>query len=715
MKIAALIEPLESRIAPAAVFTFTDVDGDRVTIATSKGTNAQLAAILTHPAVGLGEELQRIDFSLDAATFAGTNLTVTATRTALGGDGLANVGFIDAGAGDGGAALDLGLVVIRGDLGRIDAGDAALGTAAVKGLTVQSMGLFGTTTQEAGGDLRSDLTGALGFLKVTGSFNGAQLHCGSCGAIAIGGSLVGGSGSQSGAIFTTGALGPVKIGGDVVGGAGSSSGRISAGGTLASVTVGGSVLGGDGIFSASIVGTTGLGPVKIGGRIAGGDGDSSARIFSTFGKVGSVSIGGALLGGLGEESGSLSSDGAMGAVKIGGSIVGGSGAESGRIRSGGALGAVTLGGSLVGSGADETGRIGAVGAMGVVKIGGDIEGAGGENSGGLFAGGILAGVSVGGSVFGGAGVDSGFIYTNAGLGPVKIGGDLVGGSAYGAGSINCGILTEVNAASIVIGGSVLGGSADLTGSITVSGALGALKIGGNLEGGSTSAVVTLRDTGAISAQRIASVFIGGSIVGGVEGGGGGTLINSGSVRATDDLGTVVVKGNLLGNANNPVLITARGQGAPSAGKDVAIASLTVEGRVSFADILAGYRNDNFGPPTATNADAQIGSVIAGEWIASNLVAGVQDDADAARDDDFGEGDDQLVAGGTATIARIASILIRGTALGSLFVAGDHFGFVAQQIGSLKIGPTTIPLTSGASNDLTGLLVGLSDDLRVREV
>ena len=100
---------------------------------------------------------------------------------------------------------------------------------------------------------------------------------------------------------------------------------------------------------------------------------------------------------------------------------------------------------------------------------------------------------------------------------------------------------------------------------------------------------------------------------------------------------------------------------------------------------------------------------------SNLVAGVQDDADAARDDDFGEGDDQLVAGGTGINSRIASILIRGTALGSLFVGGDHFGFVAQEIGSLKIGATTIPLTAGPGNDLAGLLVGLSDDLRVREL
>jgi hypothetical protein len=40
----SIVEALESRIVPAAVFTFTDVDGDAVTVKTSKGTNADLSA-----------------------------------------------------------------------------------------------------------------------------------------------------------------------------------------------------------------------------------------------------------------------------------------------------------------------------------------------------------------------------------------------------------------------------------------------------------------------------------------------------------------------------------------------------------------------------------------------------------------------------------------------------------------------------------------------
>jgi hypothetical protein len=98
MKTTSNIESLESRIAPAATFTFADVDGDFITIKTSKGTDAQLAAIINPflVAEGLGMELQKIDFSANAPIFEGTSLTVTAKRTSVGGDGRVNVGYLDA-------------------------------------------------------------------------------------------------------------------------------------------------------------------------------------------------------------------------------------------------------------------------------------------------------------------------------------------------------------------------------------------------------------------------------------------------------------------------------------------------------------------------------------------------------------------------------------------------------------------------------------------
>jgi hypothetical protein len=65
------------------------------------------------------------------------------------------------------------------------------------------------------------------------------------------------------------------------------------------------------------------------------------------------------------------------------------------------------------------------------------------------------------------------------------------------------------------------------------------------------------------------------------------------------------------------------------------------------------------------------------------------------------------------VSRIASIVIKGTATGSL-IEGDHFGFVAEEIGAFKVGKVKFPLTKGAGNDLAGLSVGEFGDLRVRE-
>ncbi len=495
------IEPLESRIAPAAVFKFVDVDGDAVTITTSKGTNGDLAAIVTVADEGIGKELRKIDFSLNATVFAGTNVIITGKRTAAGGDGLVNVGYIDASTDAGGTALDLGTVTIRGDLGQIDAGDASTGTPAVKSLSVQSMGEFGDSTQQAGGLVESNLNGALGSLKVAGNVRESFLS------------------------------------------------------------------------------------------IAGG----------VDGKIGSITIGGSLIGGSTSDAGRIFSDGAMGAVKVGGSIEGGSGQSSGQI---------------------------------------------GTNS---------------------------------------------------------------SIVSIAIGGSLLGGRGSFSGQISAAGAIGAVKIGGNFKG-ADAAGGSVADSGVIQGQRIASVTVGGSIISGTESG-GFNVFSSGVIRAVDDIGAIVVKGSIIGNSANPVLITARGQAVQGATSDVAIKSLTVGGRVEFADILAGYNSSS----VAVNADAQIGTVSVGDWIASNLVAGVQDDATAARNVFFGDGNDQAVAGGSAKIvSKISSITIKGAAYGTLG-AGDHFGFVAQQIGSFKIGTTAFPLTPAAANDLSGLLVGSTGDLRVREV
>ena len=84
---------------------------------------------------------------------------------------------------------------------------------------------------------------------------------------------------------------------------------------------------------------------------------------------------------------------------------------------------------------------------------------------------------------------------------------------------------------------------------------------------------------------------------------------------------------------------------------------------------------------------------------------------AGTDDLFGTANDAAIGGGTAIVAKIASITIGGQALGTAG-GSDHFGIVAQQIGELKIGKAKAKLTK------TGLdvfeLLG-TGDFTVREV
>jgi hypothetical protein len=87
-----MIEILETRIAPAAVVTFTDVDGDLVTITASKGTKAQLEA-----AAGdlTDKRLQVLDLT-GTTDFDGAKISISAKPQAGIGDGLVNVGRINA-------------------------------------------------------------------------------------------------------------------------------------------------------------------------------------------------------------------------------------------------------------------------------------------------------------------------------------------------------------------------------------------------------------------------------------------------------------------------------------------------------------------------------------------------------------------------------------------------------------------------------------------
>src|SRR4030095_8894304 len=144
MNLCSLIEPLESRIAPAVitgkVLTYNDIDGDAVTI--TFATAAQLtpnqftfdtAFDSTAP-----QQLQLIDLS-SLPTAEGASIVMKVTQAGAG-NGRADVGYINA------HGLDLANGQLAGDLGRIDVGDDD-STAALKSLSAYSIGAANLATQ----------------------------------------------------------------------------------------------------------------------------------------------------------------------------------------------------------------------------------------------------------------------------------------------------------------------------------------------------------------------------------------------------------------------------------------------------------------------------------------------------------------------------------------------------------------------------------------
>jgi len=650
------LEPLEARDAPATLVsatkvTYQDVDGDDVTVVFSK------------PILNAGS----VDNIFGAGFVTGSNDTPQQLRVIdLAGLGAATAGVSittvatrsNIHGGDGFAAVghinaprrDVGTVSIDGDLGRILAGDFDAKTPGLKALRVQSLGRYGVSTGAP--DLITEIGGRLGSLLIKSDLNEAiVLADGDIGSITIGGSLLGGATDLFGQIAAAGDIGVVNIRGDIAGGSGYQSG--------------------------SIVAERAIGTVVIGGSLRGGAGSSSGRIHP---------IGG------------------IGALKINGDVAGGSGVESGFIVAEQAIGAVTIGGSVRGGAGIGSGQINLL-RSGPVKIAGSVVGGDGPYSGQLYSTQALPGVMIGGSVRGGAGISSGQVGFAGATGAVTVTGDVAGGSGAYSGMLG----SNGPAASIIIGGSVLGGTNSNSGQVFATGAVGALRIAGDVVGGSAAGAMDLSQSGYIQAQRIANLTLGGSLIAGTDDT-SGLFEKNGSIRVTDDLGRVVIKGSVIGNATNPAIISARGSGVPTATSDLAVASLTVLGRVEYAQILAGVLPSG----TAANADAQVGPVtVGGDWIASSIAAGVAPGPDGY----FGNADDVKFTGVMKDVvgvsSRIVSLTIAGQALGTLSSPRDAYGVVAENVSAVKIGGT--PLVLNANQSFDDFALGISGDFRVHEV
>ena len=202
--------------------TFTDVDGDIVTVKTTAGTFTPASFGGIQKGVIGGGQLQKL--TLDA-TFAGASITVTAKPSILGGNGFVNVGEIDA---DG---TDLGKVTIGGELQDLEVGDSNDTRIALGSLTVQSLGTLGGTApsgDEINGkhglgkitvktDIRAtdiysnNPTGNLASLTVGGSVTKSTIQS----AAGIGTITIGGSFRDNGRIQAVNRIGSISIGGDL--------------------------------------------------------------------------------------------------------------------------------------------------------------------------------------------------------------------------------------------------------------------------------------------------------------------------------------------------------------------------------------------------------------------------------------------------------------------------------------------------------------------
>ncbi len=588
-------EILEARIAPAAVLTFTDTDGDLVTVSASKGTGTDLHAVVDPFLVpaGAGRQLQQLALNTRAATFQGATIVISAAGS---GNGTVDIGYINA------TGLDLGSVTIDGDLGQIDAGDADTRTQAVCSLSAGSIGVRGLDTQAAGGILQSTLVGRLGALTLAGNLQGASLLVlgsafdpdpnvhdrfdtpGSIGAIDIGGSLLGAASAKSGSIEAKGAIGNVHIGGNIAGGVARESGRIFSEDRIAAVRVDGSIVGGANVAaqeSGQVFGAGGIASVVVKQSLLGGDATRSGFIGAVRG-IGSVSIGVDVRGGRDDDSGAIGCLGVLGRVTIGHDLVGGGGTRSGTIQcadriptvsvghdiqggdgllsgvigSAKTIGSTFVGGSIRGGAGPQSGAVGSFLALGAVHVVGDVAGGTGGSSGQIVSISKIASVTIDGSLLGGIGFESGAIGTNTGLGPIKIGGDLRAGQGDRSGAIigDSTSDTPTTIASVTIGGSLNGlpssaprfsagpgsGGGGPTpgfeaGTIFSDGAIGSVIIEGDVVGGD------LTETGSIRAATIQSITIRGNLTGG-----GGS--SSGILRGGTSIGAVHIDGFLQGGA-----------------------------------------------------------------------------------------------------------------------------------------------------------------------
>ena len=641
---AALIEPLEARIAPAVVLTFVDgVDGDMVKIISDKN----LSGTVTFAANGSPSEI-----TLTGAGMDGANIATVVTRVA-GGDGLVNIGRIT-------TSLDLGNVVIKGDLGEIDAGNGTSPLPALKSLKVMSMGIFGDATKSMNSNGTSQLSGDLGKLEVANDVIGARINVtGKAGTIKIGGDVRGTATNFSGRLealsFTS-----ISIGGDLVAGAGDESGKIVTSGKLGKLTIRDSVFGAldntADTLRGQIFAGGGAGPISIGGDVTGAV--SEEKAIEVIGNATSITIKGSLFGGAGLNSGSIFVTGNAGPIKIGRDVLGGSGELSGSLKITGNTGAISIGGALLGGAMLNAGSIFVTGNAGPIKIGLDVEGSTGDFSGSIKVNGTVGGLTIGGSLKGGSGsYQTVFRLEQVSLfggstGPVRISGDVIANTGAGGGVISLG----TGAPSFFLGGSIIGGGNEIPmvfafpGGGVALGDVGTVTIGGDILGSPFGG-------GLLSGGNVGKLTIKGSLVSPLE---FGTATGSSTQLILGSIGTGFIGGGIVGSPD----VDGNSRAATISGK---VGSLTIVGTIQGG---AGPTNGSIviGGDVGT---LKVGALRGGAGIETGAIA------IGGKVGAFTIGS---VDGGTGTFATAQ---IQADSFGKVLVRGDLLGGAAPSSGTLR--------------------------------
>jgi hypothetical protein len=413
----SFIEVLEPRIAPAVLVnpttvTYTDTDGDLVTVQVSKG---DLTGRLHFDSAFDSTGTQQLELiSLKSKQFQDTDLTVTVVAGS-GGDGFANIGFVNA------KGVDLGNVNIHGDLAKILAGDKKTSTAGLGDFTVQSLAAIGPSTGAP--DPYSTIKGGVGNVNISGDLHGqffvsGRSH-GTVASVTVGGSLVGEDFNFSGNINCQGDMGAVHILGGLSGSGGYASGEIFVHGKLASLQVDGGFQGGSGNFSGRVFAGGDAGAVTVNGNITGGLGSNSGTI-DLEGRAESITLTGSLLGGSNNESGHVFVRNSSGDIHVTGNMIGGEGEFSGAIHGGSTINSVTVDGNVKGGSGFQSGRVLAEETISHVKIGGSLTGGTGTLSGSVRSQKDLPDVTIQGSVSSSDGLGGGSILSNENIGSIVL-------------------------------------------------------------------------------------------------------------------------------------------------------------------------------------------------------------------------------------------------------------------------------------------------------